>query len=159
MSNIPPDDDYLNDTDENTPHTSGSTRPVNPDSAPRAPRRPIPADDVPPVYSRPSLSRRQPTQPQPPQDHIARPTVPPVPPAAPYYPPREAAQARPVRGKRDNRPRIERVASPQREKSRSGLYLPWWSLIIMLAFVGCAAIGALVVVSTLEGNAPAGGQT
>jgi hypothetical protein len=44
-------------------------------------------------------------------------------------------------------------------KRDSGLYLPWWSLVIMLVFVGCAAIGALLVAGSIGGNVAPGGQT
>jgi hypothetical protein len=46
-----------------------------------------------------------------------------------------------------------------REKRDSGLYLPWWSLVIMLVFVGCAAVGALIVVQSIGENTAPGGQT
>src|SRR5579859_199968 len=41
----------------------------------------------------------------------------------------------------------------------SGLYLPWWSLLIMLALVVGLAAGALVVVGSLGGQSLPGGRT
>lgn len=35
----------------------------------------------------------------------------------------------------------------------SGLYLPWWSLLILIVFVGAAAFGLVVVVANLSGAA------
>jgi hypothetical protein len=147
--------DFVDDTpegydEEDTPG-SGSTRPGPPPQQER--RRPIPADNVPPMYSRPQLSRRQQAQPQPPQEYIQGPITPPPQVRDPYE---EAPQ--PPRRTRNRRakPRTERLPV---DKARSGLYLPWWSLLIMLAFVGCAAVGILVVVSGLEGGSPAAGQT
>src|SRR5581483_1036445 len=140
MSDRPDDQDYFDDQDT----AESSTRPTTP---PRGTRRRIPADDVPRAYSRPALSRRPPAERQP---QATRPPVslPDTPPA--YNTPR------PARTRRDKRPRP--AAAPV-DKRSSGLYLPWWSLIIMLAFVGCAAIGALLVVNSIGGNALPGGQT
>lgn len=54
-------------------------------------------------------------------------------------------------------------ANPRRKngknKSESGWYLPWWSLIVLLVFVGGAAIGAWAVFDSVGGNTPPGGQT
>ncbi|CAG0997529.1 hypothetical protein ANRL4_02886 [Anaerolineae bacterium] len=50
-------------------------------------------------------------------------------------------------------------APAPRTKRDSGFYLPWWSLIIMLVFVGAAAVGAWAVVDSIGGSAPPGGKT
>lgn len=172
MSNIPPDEDY-NDHDqyyEDEPPV-GSTRPVNPaqpssqSSLPPASqppanraRRPIPADDLPPVYARPQLSRRDEVRPQPPQE-VRYPVAPPP----PYYSQDDTRQGRrPDRQDRRARSQQKQKQMPRpqpQDRSRSGLYLPWWSLVIMLAFVACAAIGALAVVGTMESAMPAAGET
>lgn len=52
-------------------------------------------------------------------------------------------------------PRRKPLSPPKRE---SGLYLPWWSLVIMVAFVAAAAFGAWAIVFYLTGNAVAGGN-
>jgi len=46
-----------------------------------------------------------------------------------------------------------------RTRRDSGLYLPWWSLVVMLVAVGCAAVGSLLVVNSLGGAASPGGAT
>src|SRR5260221_8314166 len=119
--------DYSDDPfDTGEGRASGSTQPIPPnDPSPRGTRRPIPADRRPASYSRPALPRRPQAQPQPPQDHVSVP----VPPGNPYD-----AAPRQGRGKR-GRARAKRAPSPPIDKSRSGLYLPWWSLLLLLAFV------------------------
>jgi hypothetical protein len=39
------------------------------------------------------------------------------------------------------------------------LYLPWWSLLVLIVFVGAAAAGAWAVVGYLGGNFAPGGET
>jgi hypothetical protein len=39
------------------------------------------------------------------------------------------------------------------------MYLPWWSLIVMLVAVGGLALGSLLVVNSLGGQAAPGGST
>ncbi len=123
----------------------GSTRPIPP---PRRRRRRIPADDIPPrVYSRPGTPGN-PSDTLPPRSTSARvPVTPPVTPPE-YYPPQEMRPAR-----------SRRTPAAPREKRESGLYLPWWSLLIMLVFVGCAAIGALMVASSIDRDVTVGEQT
>ncbi len=169
MSNEP-----LEQDEQNTP-VDGATRPMPQTSPspqaqasprtppPRQPRRPIAADDVPPTaYTRPPLSRRQETQPLPPQR--AQPQQPkqqarergPVPPGAfPETPPRTRGERRRER----QQVRRERAPGLPPDKASSGLYLPWWSLLLMVAFVGCMALGALAFVGSLESNSPPGGGT
>jgi hypothetical protein len=137
MSDDP--EDYPPDLDE-TP----DTRPMDPSQ--RGTRRPIPADDLPRAYGRPALSRRPYDEPPPRSSR----TLPPAPPPVYNPPPR---QARTRRGKQSRPP------APPREKRDSGLYLPWWSLVIMLVFVGCAAVGALLVVNSIGGGVAPGGET
>ena len=135
------DDEDYSDGEDVTP--DGGTRPVA--------RRPIPADDLPTSYARPALSRK------PDQRRVTLPDT------SQQYPDQTQA-VRPPRRKR-GRDRSERPSRPmqsprpRRDKASSGLYLPWWSLVIMLVFVGCAAFGMLLVVSSLQNNGAAGGQT
>ncbi len=133
----------LDDTDD---IGEGTTEPIpSPDATRRVNRRPIPADDVPPVaHVRPPLTRGPQSQPLPPQPGMATPY------AGQELP--RAAHSR--RARRPNYP-----PRPTTDKASSGLYLPWWSLVLMLAFVGCAAIGALAVVTSLEANVAPGGGT
>src|SRR5215813_9203675 len=140
--------DYSDDPfDPAQGQSGGTTQPSDP--AQRAARRPIPSDEMPASYSRPALSRRPQAQPQPPQDHISVP----VPPGNPY-------QEAPRQGRgRRARARANRAPRPPIDKSRSGLYLPWWSLLLLLAFVGCAAFGVLLLVNSMEYSGTSGGQT
>src|SRR5512139_905223 len=112
MSDLPPDP-ALDDTDD---AESNSTRaipsPSSTSSVPsggRSRRRPIADDDLPTGFARPVLSRRQDVQPQPPQD---------------YYPP-----SQPARQPRSRR-RQERPMRAPTSRAGSGLYLPWWSLVV-----------------------------
>lgn len=59
-----------------------------------------------------------------------------------------------ARGRR--RPATQRISTSKRD---SGLYLPWWSLLIMLIFVGAAAVGAWAVVGMMGESVTPGGQT
>ncbi|MEP7286116.1 MAG: SH3 domain-containing protein [Chloroflexota bacterium] len=151
----PADDDYPDELPLDEPATPEEATPPSPSAAPpRGARRPLPTDELPPIYSRPALSRRQEVRPQPAQDRVKRTGTAPTPRVTPAaYP--EASSARSKRGKE----KPPRPARQPRDRAGNGLYLPWWSLVVMLAFVGCAAVGALLVVSTLEGNTGVGGQT
>ena len=129
MSDIPDND--LDETDE---FDEGQTHPM---PSPDATRRSIPADNVPPVAPmRPPLNRRPQTQPLPPE---------------PQRPPRGA--------RKRHEDRAYSPPQPRRDKASSGFYLPWWSLVLMLAFVGCMALGALAVVTSLGGSVEPGGST
>src|SRR5262245_12369338 len=143
--------DYADDPFDSGEGQPGDSTRSGPSSDPSQPpaRRPIPADEMPASYSRHALSRRTTGQPQPPQDHLSVP----VPPRSPYQ---EAP--RQGRGKRA-RARANRAPRPPIDKSRSGLYLPWWSLLLLLAFVGCAAFGVLLLVNSMEYSGTSGGQT
>ncbi|MCC7206188.1 MAG: hypothetical protein IT323_02715 [Anaerolineae bacterium] len=59
-----------------------------------------------------------------------------------------------ARGRR--RPTTQRISTSKRD---SGLYLPWWSLLLMLIFVGAAAVGAWAVVGMMGEGVTPGGQT
>ena len=152
----PPESDFT----EETP-TSDATRPVTPsemvdlgqtrrqtgtyrqmgDTGPSQPPKTIPPPDK-TRTSTPTPGRVRATG----QLPVVSPPSPP-----PYYPP---APVPTPRGRR------ERQVRQPRSKRDSGLYLPWWSLFIMLAFVGCMAFGALLVVNNLAGSPPpAGGLT
>ncbi len=154
-------DDQPGDDDDSQVTPPGSqTRPTSP-LQPELPgasgmRRRIPADDLPRAYDRPALPRQSRSQPRieppPPPPGVTRVSPQATPPATPpiYTPPRDR------RGRREKRPRPPATPANKRD---SGLYLPWWSLVIMLVFVGCAAIGALLVAGSIGGNVAPGGQT
>lgn len=153
MTNRPEDfdfgDDYNEYADEDTP-TGSRTRPQAPLTAPGMASVRRPTDDAPTTYSRPltappdaGLEERQvrrastrATEPLPAPRQPKRPPLPPpnVPPAA------------------------RRGVAPK-PKRDSGLYLPWWSLLILIVFVGAAAVGAWAVVGYLGGNFAPGGGT
>ncbi|NJL95149.1 MAG: hypothetical protein HC915_16235 [Anaerolineae bacterium] len=63
-----------------------------------------------------------------------------VPQAPPDYRPKPGAPPPPVRGKRGRRVPRE-----------SGLYLPWWSLLVLILFVGAVAFGLLALALSLSG--------
>jgi len=65
----------------------------------------------------------------------------------PRYGPRPGAPPPPRRGR-----------STERLPRDSGLYLPWWSLVILIVFVGFAAFGLLMIVLNLS-TAGLGNQT
>jgi hypothetical protein len=71
-----------------------------------------------------------------------------TPPPPPIYEPAELPKA-PARRRLPQRP----------SKRESGWYLPWWSLLVLIAFVAAAAIGAWAVVDSVGGSAAPGGQT
>ena len=166
-------DESRDDQNQNTP-TDGTTRPMPPPSqaqaAPRmppAPRRPIAADDEPPTaYTRPPLSRRQETQPLAPQPAArkqSRQERQPRTQAQVPVPPGAFPEAAPPRTRTDRRRerqvRQDRAPRLPPDRASSGLYLPWWSLLLLVAFVGCMALGALAFVGSLESNGPPGGGT
>lgn len=155
MTNRPDDFDFGNEyneyADEDTP-TGSRTRPQAPLTSPGMASVRRPTDDAPTTYSRPltappdaegggRVGRRvssRATEPLP---------VPrqPAPKRPPLPPPNVPAAAR-------------RGAAPK-PKHDSGLYLPWWSLLILIVFVGAAAVGAWAVVGYLGGNFAPGGGT
>jgi hypothetical protein len=159
MSDFP--DDLLDPIDPQDTPPKGSTRPIMDDdplsqsSQSRSRRR---YEDVPPARptanTPPRMSR--PVEDPPP----LRPRTPPpprvtLPDTEPEYDSREEARLR----RAERRAQENAAARAAVNKRESGLYLPWWSLIIMLVFVGGAALGAWLVVDQLGGNAPVGGQT
>jgi hypothetical protein len=81
-----------------------------------------------------------------PANTVPRRTYPPAQP--PVYPPAQPPYA-PVRA----------PASRSRRVSESGLYLPWWSLVVMVVVVGFVAFGLLLTISTLNQPQALGNQT
>ncbi len=146
--------DPLEDTNEGDSQTTRAAQPAETDPT-RTVNRPISADDVPPVaYTRPPLSRKEATQilpPEPPHRQADTQYARAADPNAP--PPARAPRRGERRGKARKPPR------QPRDKRSSGLYLPWWSLVLMLAFVGCVALASLALVTSLESNAQPGGGT
>lgn len=141
MSNYNP---YVDDLPEDDP---SGTQPVG-----TTPPRPIPpARSQETGPSRPVSGRTAPIRPVHDADRVVRqsqpmrqpPQAPPVMPPDQMRLPQTPARRRP----------------PPVDKRSSGLYLPWWSLVVMLIFVGAAAIGAWAVVDTLGGNVAPGGST
>lgn len=94
--------------------------------------------------------------PQPPQRDI------PPPPPPPYTPPQTSPRGhvqphhRPERGKRGSKPEVPRrrpvTGKPPRYRGNSGLYLPAWSVLLMLATVVIVAAGVVALVIGLGGN-------
>lgn len=79
-----------------------------------------------------------------------RPLVPPPQEEPPVYQtpqrprgPRPGTPSPPYRGRRGSR--------PKRAPRDSGLYLPWWSLVILILVVGGAALGLMVLALNLSG--------
>lgn len=136
MSDYPDDsirDDRDDDDDQNTP-----ARPSQPITPPRGTRRVNRPDELPPrAYNRQPAARPRTDR------QIAPPAMPP-----PLYAPEPIYTPPPE-------PRRHR----KRKERESGLYLPWWSLVVMLAVVGGLAFGALLVVNTMGGQAAPGGST
>jgi len=111
------------------------------------------------ILPRPPLTRKlevQPLAPEPPRRQTDTHYAPPTDPLTPRTPRGERTGPK-QRGSKASRP--GRQPRPVRDKRNSGLYLPWWSLVLMLAFVGCVAFGALVLVGGLESTAQPGGGT
>lgn len=141
MSNYNP---YVDDIPEDD---SGGTQPVG--STPPRPAPPVRGQETGPA--RPASDRTAPIRPAHDPNRAARqsqpmrqpPQAPPVMPPDQMRLPQAPARRRP----------------PPVDKRSSGLYLPWWSLVVMLIFVGAAAVGAWAVVDTLGGNAAPGGGT
>ncbi len=126
------------------------SNPADDDTNERQPTRPM--APVTPT----SGTRRRPAEPQ----ATPRQETPGVRSAAPYVPPASSyAPPSPPAGS----PYAVPVPTSRRKSGRSrrdsGLYLPWWSLLIMLALVVGLAFGALVVVGSLGGQASPGGTT
>lgn len=101
--------------------------------------------------------RRDPT-PSPTQSQRTEP--PPMMPPPPATPPPVYGDPQPVRyGPRPGTPAPPRRGRDGRRAPRdSGLYLPWWSLVILIVFVGVAAFSILVIVANLSTNS-IGNQT
>jgi|GEM_PF-1221647 len=159
-----PDVPFADDEDssEHTPtHPSTPVKPMTPIVLPaNVPANNVPISGtrrrVPPTES--ALPETPPRAYNAPASRQATPTrvtreaqqPPAMPPPAPlYYPPPEAPNMA--------APNVRRGAA--RARRDSGFYLPWWSLLLMLALVGGLAFGALLVVNTLGGQAAPGGAT
>ncbi|GAB4547542.1 MAG: hypothetical protein OHK0023_09080 [Anaerolineae bacterium] len=158
-----PEDDYL---------AEESTRPI--ESTPPRPTRP-PPPEMPQQDTRSLARPREGTQPTQRQPLRGQPQqgAPYAGPSSEAYPdsPRRIRQTQPLR-QPPPQPTLPPDRLPQsaprrtpppvavtRSKRDSGLYLPWWSLVLMLVFVGAAAVGAWAVVDSVGGNAPPGGAT
>lgn len=59
----------------------------------------------------------------------------------------------------DSRPRSRRRGKTARERRDSGLYLPWWTLLILLAGVALVATLGILGLSALGGQFAPGGET
>lgn len=154
MSNYPDDELFEDDPPREATRPTSSTPPrAHPASEPvpvrrtgeyphlgQPPRRETGRADTGAV-SRPAMPR---------QSRQVRPM-----PSPPPLPPQGRAIDEPPVLPERSRPKPRR-ATPKRD---SGWYLPWWSLIIMLVFVGSAAVGAWAVVSSLGGEVVPGGST
>ncbi len=151
--------DELIEPDQGEDVQDTPARPREPITPPKGTRR-VSADELPPrAYNRSagrqadSVPAARPRRELPASPSASQPIAPPVFPPPPnystanYYPPE--APHMPT-GQRKGRARLRRD---------SGLYLPWWSLVVMLAAVGGLAFGALVVVNTMGGQAAPGGST
>ena len=161
MSNRPDDFNFGDSYDAEDTPTGGSTRPQQ---MPEHPRRPTtgstparrPTDDIPTTYSRPALSSADdvPEPRRPSTSTRSTGTLPPVPP--PRATPRQSLPE-----PNTNIPgRVRRTQTQSAlSKRENGLYLPWWSLLVLIIFVGAAAVGAWAVVGYLGGNFAPGGST
>lgn len=137
----------------------------------------IPEDDIPEDATRTSestpIQKRPRELPRRGYEGSPRPMSPPPPPpispsrpsfsAAPPQPPQRPAyqeQVEPVVEKPPPPPsRAAYTRRPRRNKSDSGLYLPWWSLVLLIVVVGAGAFGLLyAVIQTGAGFIP-GNQT
>jgi hypothetical protein len=118
------------------------------DDAPAEPTRPLESTPIKRITPNkpPRLANQPPAEPR--QARQAQPLrrTPPPPPI--YEPAEPRLPQAPVR----RRP-------PPPSKRESGWYLPWWSLLVLIAFVAAAAIGAWAVVDSVGGAAAPGGQT
>jgi hypothetical protein len=145
MSDDQYDDSAYDYSDEDTP-TSPITRPMKPQDAGTTPPRGVRTGNQP-------RSRRPPDPyDNDDYDNEATPARPARPAPRPQAPPPSRRRTPPPQEYYDDpAPRSRsRVPRPQPDRRRSGLYLPWWSLLIMLVFVGCIAVGALLVVNNME---------
>lgn len=98
-------------------------------------------------------------------------TPPPPPPVPPQQPPQQRWTQQPYQEPPQQQPRVHpapvappppRVqATPPRRpsKSDSGLYLPWWSLVILIVAAGAGAFGLLYVVLNIGQGLIPGDQT
>lgn len=134
----------LDDTGHSQDTRYVAARPPEPVAPPRRQGRPAQG----PVANKPP----RPADPAPRTPNV-RPTTPP----APGYPPPSATgqppYAPPPHSAQRARPRT------QTPPSESGLYLPWWSLVILVGVVGLAAFGTLYLASTLGQTSAPGNQT
>lgn len=119
---------------------------------------PLPEDDIPVTYSRPLIA---PMEEEPPRrSSTAAPRA--TPRSEPVEPRRSTGTARQPLPQANVPPRVRSTtgaAGKPKNKRESGLYLPWWSLLILVIFVGAAAVGAWAVVGYLGGNNTPGGST
>ncbi|NDJ85427.1 MAG: hypothetical protein GYB66_06045 [Chloroflexi bacterium] len=122
----------------------GQPRPMNPPPPP-----PLSASGQAEGPERGWTSRR--AEPPPVQPSVPKPT-----PAEPP-PPREFQ--RPSARVIDDRPREPAYRPRRQAKSDSGLYLPWWSLVILIVVAGGTAIALLMAVLNLGGGLIPGDQT
>lgn len=162
MTDIPPPNQQLpadNDPPDET-ERSDRTRPVLQPAPPApasqdAPARPpaartgrrVPPGPQPQTEAGRGTPRKQPVSGQqrrsPRQAGAARVPVA-TPPVAPPSAPRQARRA--------NQP------SPAVIPSQSGLYLPWWSLVVLVGVVGGLAVGLVLVFATLSESQSLGDQ-
>lgn len=142
---VPPERD-LDDTSHSQDTRYVPARPPEPVASPRRQDRPDQrrAGSKPP---RPAVG-------PPPRAPYGRPSAPPVP---DYPPPPIAAGQQPYSPPPHSARRARTRA--QTPPSESGLYLPWWSLVILVGVVGLAAFGTLYLASTLGQAAAPGNQT
>lgn len=95
----------------------------------------------------PPISPSRPSPSPPPVDRAYQPRHKPVVEQSPPPPPARAAYA-------------EYARKPKRRrKSDSGLYLPWWSLVLLIMVVGVGAFGLLYIVLNEGGGLNPGDQT
>lgn len=80
----------------------------------------------------------------------APPPPPGAPPPPPVTPPPVYGEPAPRYGPRPGTPPPPVDRRGKRIPRDSGLYLPWWSLVILIVFVGAAAVGLLVIVMNLS---------
>jgi hypothetical protein len=139
------DDNFLPFEDHNP--DLGETLPSDPQRT--APNQAAPDATKPPLTARPvnapiapdSTSRLQATRPIPPQGgHVQRGAVPPT------------GQLPPRRPNMPTNPYPRRTAKTPLSRRDSGLYLPWWSLALMLIGVLAASFLVVVVVVSLGGS-------
>jgi hypothetical protein len=121
------------------------------DDSPAEPTRPLESTPIKRITPNrpPRLAKQPPAEPR--QVRQSQPLRR-MPPPPPIYEPAEP--------RLPQAPARRRLPPPQRPSKReSGWYLPWWSLLVLIAFVAAAAIGAWAVVDSVGGAAAPGGQT